>query len=409
MEQFPTFPSNPEEQKEKFHTPFYAPTLEAFAKEIPEKEKSLEKVLNEIDTQAIGNFAVYKSETMPDVSFSYTKLTITPETIERLRGRIPSESEGMIPEKEIGEEGEEKTNAGKQHYFLFTAFSPPPGGNAFTVEDVGIDRFIRLLPRVARPLNAGEPVPAVEIYLLGAPTGFGGSVSKEWIENVKASGLETHGKLYAEFIAKHVPHEVPKDLEDTHVVLQGVSKGAVAAAKTLKYLPEEIASSTQRLLDNPAGDHEGGTVSRWIKGSQAALGLIGETVSRMLFDDMLKGLMKTDKGFIDALSEKTGIAKDDEETLKLKRGAVFAEAVALLKGTDLDTDENRAFIRRGVLDPLTFNPKRFMDTLQKETPTVPLFKKGKAMEAPFKGHHFFIYNRYKRWAKILDYVENSSE
>ncbi|WP_225062937.1 hypothetical protein, partial [Bacteroides thetaiotaomicron] len=65
--------------------------------------------------------------------------------------------------------------------------------------------------------------------------------------------MEEHGKLYAEFIKKHEPPEKG----DAHIVLQGVSKGAIVAERTSQYLPKELQKSTQRLLDNPAGDHEG--------------------------------------------------------------------------------------------------------------------------------------------------------
>jgi hypothetical protein len=394
-------------ESKELHTPYYGVTLEAFSKEFPEQRAEMKTVLDEIDKQSIENFAAYKSEAMEGVSFSYTKLSITPEIMSRLSQKSdPAEhlgannfSDEMAREEEAN--GEEETAAKRQDYFLFCAFGLPPDGTAFTAGDIAIDRFIRLMPRVARPMKKGEEIPEVNIYVLGAPTGFAGSVTQEWIDQVKENGLETHAKLYAEFIKKHEP----EDDSNRHIVLQGVSKGAVVAEKTSKYLPEEVQKNTQRLLDNPAGDHKPG---QYIKGAEVLAGMVGETVARVLFDkDMMQPLMKVGGPFLDKLSEKTGIAKDDKEQSKLKLKAALAEALALIKGSPMDTESTRSFIRQGIGDPLSFSPKRLYEIWKKEDEGVgiPMFSKGKTLEVPFKGKHFFIYNRYNRWNKVLEYVE----
>ena len=168
-------------------------------------------MLREIDTQGVENFASFRSEKFPGVAFSYTKFTVTPELIQELstqkvREGIPQEhrvksGENAMPEKTEGKE--DRMEAKRHDYFLFTAFSPPPDGHAFTVQDVGIDRYIRLIPRVAAALSRGEAPPEVNVYLLGAPTGLGGSVTPEWVESIKKSGFERYGELYAEFVENH--------------------------------------------------------------------------------------------------------------------------------------------------------------------------------------------------------------
>jgi hypothetical protein len=117
--------------------------------------------------------------------------------------------------------------------------------------------------------------------------------------------------------------------------------------------------------------------------------------------------MKVGGSFLDKLSEKTGIAKDDREQSKLKLKAALAEALALIKGSPMDTESTRSFIRQGITDPLTFSPKRLYDIWNKqdEGTAMPMFADGKTLEVPFKGNHFFIYNRYNRWNKVLEYVE----
>lgn len=396
-------------EPQELHTPFYKVTLDAFEKEFPEKRPELEVVLDEIDKQGIENFASYKSTEMPGVSFSFTKLTVTPEIISKLSGEEVQykNSEGVIEGDIINDHegaGEENLRAKKHDYFIFAGAAFPPDGHAFTPEDIAIDRFIRLMPRVARPMKAGEEAPEVNIYLLGAPTGFAGSVTQEWIDDVNKNGLETHGKLYAEFIRSHET----TDPENTHIVLQGLSKGAIVAEKTTKYLPKELQENTQRILDNPAGGHKPG---QFIKGAQVVVGIGAEMAVRGLFDnEMMKPLMKVGGPFIDKLSEKTGIAKDDREQRILKRKAALIESWDLVKGSSLDTESARSFIRKGIEDPLTFSPKRLYDIWEKKKEGIktPMFANGQSLEMNFKGSHLMFYNRYDRWAKVLDYVKGTN-
>src|SRR3989344_9241456 len=72
------------EEAGEFRTPFCNVTLKEFVKSYPEQREALRTVLKEIDTQAIKNFGIFHSKESPDVSFSYSKLTVTPEIIRRL-------------------------------------------------------------------------------------------------------------------------------------------------------------------------------------------------------------------------------------------------------------------------------------------------------------------------------------
>lgn len=391
----------PERRKEYgLVTPFHAATLQAFAKEMPEKAAELDAVLSEIDRQAVENFGVYESETKPGVSFSYSKLSISPEIIRHFASSFGGQQEAdvALPE-EVEKDNEE---AKRQDYFLFSAFAPPPDGNAFTAQDVAIDRFIRLLPQVANSIRNGKAPPEITIYMLGAPTGFGGTVTSEWTQSIKAQGLEPQGELYAEFVQKHARND-----KSARIVLQGISRGAVVAQKTSAALTDEMRTKARLLLDNPAGEHtdkSGGN-----DGLQIAAGIAAETIARLVFDDMMKTLNKEGPKFMDALIEKTGIQKDGSVQTALKRGAVLAEASALLKGSSLDTESTRAYIRRAMYDPLTFSRERLAEIYakQQEGNRLPFLKNGKSIEVPFKGTHFFIYDRYKRWAQILDFVKNT--
>ena len=191
-------------------------------------------------------------------------------------------------------------------------------------------------------------------------------------------------------------------------MLQGVSKGAIIAEKTSKYLSKELQENTQRLLDNPVGDHEQSSI-RWLKGMELAAGFTAETLARMFLDDTAKALMKQSGAFVDYLSRVKAIEKDDGEQTKLKWRAAIAEVTTLIKGSSLDTEETRSFIRRAMYDPITFSPMRILEIRKKsrEGKKVQFFQEGKSVEAPFKGHHMFFYNRYHRWSTILDFARKA--
>lgn len=397
-------------------TPFHTPTLNAFSKEFPGKREALEGVLNEIDRQAMGNFDVFRSKEYPGVSFSFTTLRITPDVLARLRVGVHVTAGGpSAPEEasvdENGKDVSDKeihTGAQQQDFFLFSAFDFPPGGHAFASEDMGIDRFIRLLPRVTNSLRLGQEPPEVTMYWLGAPSGFGGSVTSGWVKAIDEGGLQEEAKLYAEFIADR--EKAGKT--DRHIVLQGVSKGAVVAERARAFLPEGLRPSVQCLLDNPVGDHKP-VLPDQLKGGQIVAGLLGELGARISLEKIkgegiLKDLETHGAGFVDGLAKKTGIQKDTEEQLSLKQKGAWAELGALLKGTELDTENIRSYIRRGMYDPLSFSLQRFIETLMKERLIIaaPVLKRGKSLEVPFKGSHLFPYIRYHRWASILDFVTN---
>ena len=133
-------------------------------------------------------------------------------------------------------------------YFLQPALNPSPAGNAYSVLDLGIDRFIREISRVTGAMKRGENPPAVDIYLVGAPQAFGGQVTNEWIDAIKKDGFGPHGKLYAEFMENHLPKE-ETELARTRITMQAVSKGTSTSVETSKNLPNnKIISAGQSVI-----------------------------------------------------------------------------------------------------------------------------------------------------------------
>lgn len=406
-------PRSPE-RSDEFQTPYCNVTLKEFSEAHPENREALKTVLGVIDAEGMQSFDIFESKKFPGVKFSFTKHSITPGLIEKLSTQTqlneplrtgPSTPREPAPE-EKSEGQEEEMNSKKHHYYVFTGFAPPPDGNAFTAYDVAIDRYLRLIPRVAGAVSRGEKSPEVEMYVLGAPTGLGGSVTPEWVDMIKTHGFEKYGELYAEFIEER--EKTAKGQISPHIVLQGVSKGALVAEKTSASLPDHLQNHTQRLLDNPTGDHAKSPV-RWLKGAEVATGFIAESVTRTLFDETMKNLMRLGGKFTEHLSRVKSISKDDPEQGKLKWKAAQAEILTLIKGTSMDTENTRSFIRRAMYDPTTFNPMRLLEIWQKsqDGKAVQFYKEGASLEAPFKGHHMLFYNRFDRYNTILNFAKKA--
>lgn len=398
-----------------FHIPNYQPTIDAFAKEFPEAKEALETTLDEFERQALKNIGVFslkekdslgreqpKSEV---VSFPYTTVKVNREIILRLGQKLRSlgalSSFSNLSEDNGGPLSEPDSagpNDRQRDYFLFTAFAPPPEGHPFTLSDVAIDRFIRVLIQVADPLSRRELSPEVTIHLMGAPTGVGGTVTPAWIEHVKSEGLDAHAELYAAYINEHAP----ANLANAHIVLQGVSKGALIAEKTSHKLSKSLRGITQNLLDNPAGHHTPG-IDSVLKGGQVAAGLAVETATRLLLDEsMMKPIQRGGKGFIRQLSARMEIDQDTPEQLALKREAAIAEGLVLIKGSPIDTEGTRSYIRSAVYDPLAFRWSRLFRQWNGGKGLAGGSQKiGKSIEIPFYGSHFFFYRSYRRWATIL--------
>lgn len=414
-------------REQTLHSPYYTAILKEFGKKVPERREALKIVFGAFDSQMFANFDSYESEKYPGVAFSFSKVSVSPNLIRKLSAQtygIVNTTEQLEAlkedesETEVGQE--ERTVAKRQDFFLFAAMGRPPGSNVFTVEDVALDRFVRLLPRVAWAIKNGETPPEINIYLLGSTYGFGGRVTPEWIRLLKDNGLEENGELYAEFIEQHEQIS-PEQLKNTHIVLQGNSKGAIIADITSRHLRQDLQGITQRLLDTPVGHHNPESKLRWIKGSQVVVGLAAEILFSMFFDSVMKSVIRQDKEFLDKLSKAANVPADDEEQKKLKNGAAFTEGWLMVRGTPLDTEDTRSFIREAIYDPLStgpqriseiwlkrFGPKRIFNFFQgKKDIGLISFSNGRSLKTPFSATHFNLHKRFGRWGKILDYCQGA--
>lgn len=406
-------------------------------------------MLNEVDRQATSNFHTSESQIYPGTALSYIKFEITPEVIERVFKKpgallhsddTPEEEDDKVSEKA----SPEKVNDEK--WFMFSAFDYPPRGNAFQSLDIAYDRFFRLLPKVARRMRRGEDVPKIEIYALGSGTGRGETVSKEFVDGVKNEGYDTKGKVYAEFVEKFGPKE--NEVNNTHLVLQGVSMGTASVNSLIKYLPQSLAEASQKLLDNPAGVHgKSSFIKRVGKSIQAGLGLVAEDFTRKRGgDNTMKVVKEGDEHLDKYMVEVMHLPENTPEQQELKSNLSKWTGIALLKGQPLHSDEERYYIRKGYRDPITFSPGRVMQIKREigrpisthsqerssdlgedlyhkdngsnteELITTPEQAKqrfvvndqGRSIEVANDNAHFFVTTKsYPRWNQIAEYGINT--
>ncbi len=141
-------------------------------------------MFGEIDRQSVENFSVYDSKAYPGTSFTYSRLTLTPEFVHKIAQENP---ESILAKTEPTMLND--TPAENDVSVLFGYFLLPPEGHALDVIDMATDRFMRKIAKVAHTMRDGKIPPNVEIYLLGSTTGFGGRLTGAFTEAVKSRGL----------------------------------------------------------------------------------------------------------------------------------------------------------------------------------------------------------------------------
>ena len=394
-----------------------APYITAIRPEAKSKisghERSIDIIFDEINRQAVESFQINSSEKFPGVRFSSVHLSVTPELIRRINPQINTEESKTTESQEV-----QKVNEPKHYvFFLQPAFGKYPGGNAYSVLDLGIDRFIREIPKVASRLKRGEKPPKIDIYLVGSPHSFGGNVTLEWVDQIKREGFEPHGKLYAEFMENHLPKD-PDELARTRIIMQGVSEGSATSTATSKNLSEVLRDKTQRLYDIPAGNHERKLPSQILRSANLLGGTAAEMAVRMIggkigADVTSASLFQTEPQFYKDIARKFDVPEDDEQQSKLKTSCLLPEVLALMKGTPFDKSE-RTFVRKPEFDPINLDVGNLGRILAND---LRLFwrkkfiasQNGKVFNAPTSRKlHFFAHKKsFKAWGRVMEYAESN--
>jgi hypothetical protein len=376
----------------------YVSTMQSEAKDKIGHEKSLGIIFDEINRQALDSFGTFTSGIYSSkdgrVSFSTIKLSVTPELVKKLQ----IDSIAQPPPDET------QQDAKRIIYFLEPAFGMGKTGNAFSVLDIGIDRFIREIPKVAYAMQHGLPVPQIDIFLMGSPLALGGTVSQDWIYEVEDHGFDAHGNLYGEFIKANIPD----NLENTKIIINGADKASVTAERTYHQLPDEIKEHTQALFDIPVGHHAQIPPLQIIKALNMGIGIAGEYAARRLFDRTTKDLTRTEGKFWKDLARLKNIPEDEKGQGRLKFFAFLAEIRRLVKGTKPDYEE-RGYYRAPDFDPTNLKLEGMINGLVDRLGGRERFVRNRGEKLFFptsrKAHCFPWKDGFHRWKQVLQFAE----
>lgn len=243
-----------------------------------------------------------------------------------------------------------------------------------------------------------------EVYVVGYPQDFGGKVTEEWLEAIKADPA-AYGRLYGEFV-KNIMSQNP---ENARIVLHGMSLGTTPAELAAKTLSVEDRKKVQLLLDNPVGNH--GPLTIILKALQIPGGFLAEAVSRIALDERVRASTLAAQPFLnrlrDELSAKGIDWADSSEQKKMKLKAALVDVWNQIKGSPFDTENVRSFIRQGIADPVSFPSAAFREILSRKVKNIKVEnkivakKRGKSLEFGIGATHFISRYRADKWARIV--------
>ncbi len=372
----------------------------------PEEAEDLHQLIAEIDRQMVENLDIVESTKFSGVSYTHTKISITPETINRIYGR-----QDQNQELSLDQPAEEQQEPTRHTIVQFGSFGIPPEGHALSMGDQIIDRAIRESSLVSNRMDSQQPA-EVTIEVLGSPTGFGGAVTPEWGDAIKQQGQQAYVELYSEYLNQNVlpdlDHKTAEQqqqlMQNQQLTFQGTSRGAIIAYKLGQAMPEEVQKNLSILMDNPAGHHKDEKF-RWLKGLKLPVGLVGEFLGRAVFDDTLKSLMAGDNQRVQVMSQKLNLLdrEDQADQDKMKQSITLSEGLGLISGQSLEGQSMRAYIRWATEDPLRLNGLRKLKLLHKKFDSLAgLQDREHGIRAyAHRGTHFFSpYKNYRRWRTI---------
>lgn len=265
---------------------------ESIENQVLEKREKLRVWLDVIDGEAVRNFGVFESEENPGVRFPYTKIRLRNVASDVQNSPINPETE-KFPGKTV---------------VVFTPFIPPPGGGPDDIMNTIYDRVLTALPDITE--RESHHAKNITVYGLGLPTSKWGSISEEWLSDLKKNGFSEYGKLYAEFLRPVLAPDSEElqqgqdsleSQQKRNVMFFGGSMGTVLASETAKQLKkEEVSKNLRLLLNNPTGVHKPTLLP--LRGLQVAVGFGAEAGIRMLLDDLVKTSLSGAKPAREALS-----------------------------------------------------------------------------------------------------------
>ncbi len=383
----------------------------------PEQEHAIRSVVEEITEQGHANRKIFRSQEFPGVSLPYTIIKPTEELVEKIAelntASAPKKERETSPSDSTSQVLQDKRE--KKYTLLLPGSAPPSDSHEFSTIDMAVHTMIMSLPQVSEAKSQKKPIPDLHIIMPGMPDALGGHVTADFFKQVDKKGFTTYGKLYAELLQEILPTQTDED-NNAHILLHGVSQGAIIANAMLKYLPDSIRTKTQSLLDNPAGSHTPSTIHSTIKGGQILAGLMGEIGVRTFKDELTKGINGKAAAFRNYLRERHLIDPDSKSQTALKYLTAASKGMWLIHGSPLDTKENRLFIREGMKDPLTTGLSRVMrvhnamvEAATKGRTSIQLAAKNRDRSftsVTEHGNHIWIYQHPEKWNKRFTFVQH---
>jgi hypothetical protein len=406
--------------------PFFDAVIKDSESVFPSSEqKAFEAILTDINHQAVKNFMVWRSGEYADTGFSATSIVPDRKMVKH----------AINPDDETAGQPSKSLEKPKKRIFWFIEPYFHMGklyGGPFSMINVGTDRAFRELTQVAR-----DPQLLVRADLLGSPIGFRGGVGKRFTQEVVDDGFNAYGKLYAEYI-EQVIGEMD---ENTRIVINGSSRGAVTAEKTYHFLiqrlmqthsqkmhevgqeygPEEekayrefLYQHIQGLYDEPAGVHK---KDLWLPFKAAnEAGLMAEDIVRRkrFKEPFLSPEFDVDeRQFLAHFG--MDVAKYTPEDLSRINRVAMAEAYHLALGNPQNQEEP-GHNRLPLFDPTNTRPGRIIRELFRRSRKLQQAEreeweneeskqdKGRKRTTVIKrlGHyHAFWRDSYARWEKNI--------
>lgn len=374
-------------------SPYFATAVDTVHKRVKNQDirRKIIAILEDTDNQGISNFSVYNSSKFPGVKFPVTSVNLN-----RFLGLIfqSDQTQPIEPSKE---------SEFKRVYLVMPGFSWPRAGHPFTPWDIVYDRVFRALPKIARAKASSQTLEQTEIIILGSPNSWWGSVTPEWVDQLKTNGLSPYSNLYSEYLDTQL---LPENRAKTSLILQGISLGAAVA----KFTSEELANLKPQLasirlrMDNPVGLTSLPNLSQ----VQIILGFLGEGTARTIFTNRGKAIARDEGPFYKVankvLSERGIIPNDQDFQTSLKETAAKTDIINLLHGSKPQPgDQVRSYSTQGVYDPLSFSLDRLSKACDlKSAGKNPIISLPNGLEVLTGSTHFVDRIRVKKWAASVD-------
>ncbi|MBI3941882.1 MAG: hypothetical protein HY326_02625 [Chloroflexi bacterium] len=368
--------------KSIFHRPVYQAIAQTGILSTPSLEK-VDRFLAAIDAEGMRRFNRFPPVRFPGVGIPYTGVSVK-RAIAEICGEL---SDTFSPGLQAG--------GPETNIVILPGWSPPPGSHPFSGWNAVYHFAIKALPRKRQ----GD----IKIYSVGLPSGFGGTVSGEWIKAIRQRGLTVYGEALAEFV-----ENVVQPSQTGRLILTGTSLGGILASETAKCLEER---TPRLMLWAPTGFHERGAF--WRRCAQMIAGIGIETLLRSLFERDVQQAFREEEPFLrvlrQSLEEKGMAVVDDSAGLHIK--AAVWDILNVMRGNAL-SQKDRCYIMEGGLDPVNASPRRIFRRMFQGIPfSTPHDGIAGDVNAPqhvtrftaWQGTHTINLTRRRavRWARIL--------